>query len=305
MAVVPRCWVTLSLWFVFFSVFAGAQTGSPSEVSSARSLPDIATLMHEVEANQRRSEALLKDYIYREVAVGEQNDGHGGVKKTVSREYDVFWIDGVQVHKMIRKDGKDLSANELKKEDKDIDEQVAKAKEKRVKADAEGRETDSRGEEEVTVSRLLTLGSFTNPRRVTIDGRDTIAVDFTGDPRAKTKGRLEDIIHDLSGTVWIDEQDKQIVRSEGHFAKAYKIGGGLIASVKEGTSFSFEQKKINDEVWLPFRLEAEGAFRALLFVSFNGHVLTTTSDYRKFKTTSTILPGLEKVETPDASSSPR
>ena len=48
--------------------------------------------MRKVEANQRTSEALLKDYLYHQSEIDEQTDGHGGVKKTESREYDIFWI---------------------------------------------------------------------------------------------------------------------------------------------------------------------------------------------------------------------
>jgi len=261
-----------------------------------RPLPDVAALMHEVETHQRQSEAVLKDYLYHEVATEEETDGHGGVKKTETREFDIFWLNGVQVHKMVKKDGKDLTADELKKEDERIDKEVAKAKERRAKADAEGKETDSHGHEEVTVSRLLALGSFSNPRRVNLDGRDTIAVDYVGDPKAKTQNRMEEVIRDLAGTVWIDEQDRTIAKIEGHFLNAFKIGAGMVVNIKQGTNFSFEQRKINGEAWLPARVDGEGAMRAMLFFNFNGRFRLVTSDYRKFKATATILPGMSTVE---------
>lgn len=68
------------------------QSEMQSLESSERPLPDVATLMRKVEANQRTSEALLKDYLYHQSEIDEQTDGHGGVKKTESREYDIFWI---------------------------------------------------------------------------------------------------------------------------------------------------------------------------------------------------------------------
>ncbi|WP_263365059.1 hypothetical protein [Edaphobacter bradus] len=264
--------------------------------SEERPLPDVAALMHAVETNQRTSEAVLKDYLYREVVTEEKDDSHGAAKKTQSNEYDIFWLNGVQVHKLVKKDGKELTAEEQKKQDEEIDKQVAKAKERRSKADAKGEETDSHGNEEVTVSRLLTLGSFSNPRRVTMDGRDTITVDFVGDPKAKTRNRTEELIRDLAGTVWIDEQDRTIARVEGRFEKAFKIGAGMLVNIKQGTTFSFEQKKVNGEAWLPVRWDGEGAVRAMLFFNFNGKVRGVDSDYRKFKATATILPGIGKVE---------
>ena len=222
-------------------------------------------------------------------------DGSGKVKKTSTKEYDSFWIDGVPVDKLIKKDGKELTPDEQRKESERIDKEVAKAREKKEKGDEKGKETSPRGDDMITASRILELGTFSNPRRVTLDGRDTIVVDYAGDPKAKTRNRGEEVIRDLVGTVWIDEQDKVIRKSEGHFLNAFKIGGGLVANIRKDSSFAMEQKKINDEVWLPAKIEGQGAIRILLFANFNGSMRVQMSDYRKFKATSTILPGVSTV----------
>ncbi len=252
--------------------------------------------MRQVEANERTSEALKKNYIFRSVQTEQQSDGHGGTKKTEIKEYDEFWVEGVPVERMTRKEGKELSEADQKKESERIDKEVAKAREKREKADARGKETTPRGDDEITVSRLLELGSFTNPRRVQWNGRDTIVVDFAGNPKAKTRNRGEDVVRDLAGTAWIDEHDKVLVKAQGHFVNAFKIGGGLVVNIQKGTSFGFEQKKINEEVWLPAIMEGQGEARALLLFKFNGSLRAVESDYRKFRATSTILPGVSKIE---------
>jgi len=280
---------------------SGAQGSMQQPEGSAatgaeRALPDVPKLMRDVEVNQKIAEAIEKNYLYRSVQTEEEMDGHGRAKKTETREYDVFWVNGVPVHRMTKKNGKDLSAEEQKKEREKIDKEVAKATAMRAKADAKGKETDPRGNEMVTVSRLLELGSFTNARRVQLNGRDTIAVDFAGDPKAKTRNRMEDVIRDLAGTAWVDETDRMLVKAQGHFLNTFKIGGGLVANIQKGTNFTMEQRKVNDEVWLPAMVEGHGAARVLLFFSFNGSVKAVESDYRKFKATSTVLPGLSTVQ---------
>jgi hypothetical protein len=273
------------------------QAPAETKVDEAeRPLPDIPALMHAVETNQKAAEAVEKDYLYRSVQTHEETDGHGGVKKREMEEYDVFWVEGVPVHRMTKKNGKELSAEEQKKETEHLDKEVAKAKERRAKAAEKGTETDPHGNELITVSRLLELGSFTNARRVQLNGRDTIAVDFSGDPKAKTKNRFEDVIRDLVGTAWVDEQDRMLVKGQGHFLNNFKVGGGMVVNIQKGTSFSMEQRKVNDEVWLPAMVEGQGSARALLFFSFNGRIRAVESDYRKFKATSTILPGMSTVE---------
>lgn len=260
------------------------------DADSTKPLPDIPSLLHDVETNQRKAEAVEKDYIYRSVLTKQQLDSHGNVKKTTTNEADHFWLNGVPVMRILKKDGKPLNPDELAKEDRRIESEAAKARDRRASADSNRRDTGPRGEDEVTVSRLLELGRFTNPRRMQLNGRDTIAVDFAGDPKAKTRNRLEDVIHDLAGTAWIDEEDHVLVRTEGRFTNTFKVGLGLVANIRQGTHFTAQWAKINDEVWLLSHAEGEGAARLLLFWNFDGRATVNDSDYRKFRATSTVLP---------------
>ena len=133
-----------------------------------------------------------------------------------------------------------------------------------------------------------------------LDGRDTIAVDYAGDPKARTRNRAEEVIRDMVGTAWIDEQDHMLVRVEGGFVNSFKVGAGLFVNIRQGTHFTAQWTKINDEVWLPAQIDAEGAARVLLFWNFNGRLHASNSDYRKFRANSTVLP----VAAPDNSAKP-
>jgi hypothetical protein len=276
------------------------QTSAPANASTDKPLPDVVGLMHDVEQNERKSEAIEKDYICHSVETQEQTDSGGRVKKTTVMEYDHYWSESVPVRRLVRKDGKGLSAGELAKEDDRIRKTVEKAREHRAKADAQGKATNARGEELITVSRLLELGRFTNPRRAQLGGRDTIAVDYEGDASAKTRNRAEEVIRDLRGTVWVDEDDRILVRAEGHFVNGFKIGAGLLVSIQKGTHFEMNQKKVNEEVWRPEHIEAHGAARALLFFNFTGSIRADYSDYRKLRTSSVVLPGATKVDDSEA-----
>lgn len=271
-----------------------AQGPSPAPVD--RPLPDITTLVSQVEANERKSEAIRKDYIYNETNKFDQRDSLEAIKKTESLDTEVFWLNGVPVQRTLKKDGKPLTEDETRKENDRIDAIVRKAKERRDRADAKGKESDPRGNDELTLARILELGRFSDPRRELIQGRDTIVVDYIGDPKAKTHNYAEGLFRELSGTVWVDEQDRTMVRLEGHFSRDFKIAGGLGANVKEGTWFKIAFVKINDEVWLPAAMEGDGHVRYLLFFKLDGHFQGRMSNYRKFKATSTILRGIAEVD---------
>ena len=57
---------------------AGTEAAETKPDEVERPLPDIPELMRAVEANQRTSEAVEKDYLYRSVQTQEETDGHGG-----------------------------------------------------------------------------------------------------------------------------------------------------------------------------------------------------------------------------------
>jgi hypothetical protein len=300
----PSLFLLLSLLFVsraqqtlaLSQVAQQPVSKTDSDTNLERPLPDISALMREVETHQKASDEIRKNYLYHAIETRNEEDKNGAVKKSISNEYDVFWVNGVPVQKLVKKNGRELTPEEQKKENERIDKEIAKAREKKDKADDKGSDTDSRGNQMLTASRILELGSFSNPRRVLLEGRDTIVVDFAGNPKAKTRNHFEDVVRDLVGTVWIDEHDKVLVKTEGHFLNPFKIGGGLVVNIRKDSNFGMEQKKVNDEVWLPQRLEGQGAIRFLLVVNFSGSLKVNMSEYRKFKATSTILPGMSTVE---------
>lgn len=296
------CLLLLSLQLAWLTVYAAraqvgavqpAGAGQPivsSNSSELRPLPDIPTLMHEVENHQRLAEAVEKEYTYRTDTRLERLDKHGEIKSVDTRVTSVFFLQGIPVQKTLEHNGKPLSPAEQKKEDESIDREVEHAKARLAKAASTGKPTDASGNDVVTVSRLLELGQFTNPRRVKIAGRDTIAIDFAGDPNAKTHNAAETVLHDMAGTLWIDEQDRALQHLEGRFVNTFKIGGGILADISKGTSFTASNVRINNEVWLPADIEAHGHIRFLVFFNIDGNFSLRTSDYRKFQVTSTILP---------------
>ncbi len=263
--------------------------------TAQRPLPDIATLMKQVEANQKTSEDAQKDYIYKQSIRFEKLDGHGDVKKTSSQVDEVFWLNGVQMSRTLEKDGKPLSADEARKENERIDKESVKIREKRDKAAADGKQTDPRGNVVAPLSRYLELVKLTNPHREAINGRSAIVLDFAGDADAKTNNPTEKFVKELAGTLWIDEDDKVLARLDGHFIDSFKLGGGLFVNVSKGTRFTLLFHKINDEVWLPETIKGNGHIRVFLLFATEGDFALQTSDYRKFKTSSKILPTFTQV----------
>jgi hypothetical protein len=76
---------------------------------------------------------------------------------------------------------------------------------------------------------------------------------------------------------------------QGHFLNNFKVGAGLLADIRKDSNFSGSWSRINGEVWLPVEFTGQGAIRVLLLASFAGRIHLQMSDYRKFRSSSTIV----------------
>ena len=306
-----RYWLAIFLGWALLSLpvdGAAAQTPKVPEASlpastppdSVRSpdapLPDAHALLLDVERNDKRLEALRRDYTYHVHMRQEQLNKDGSAKKTEITDSESLTIDGVRVNRVVARNGIALTPEEQQKENERVDKDVARAKERVSKAASKGEETDDRGDTVLSAGRILELGRFSNERRVMWRGRPTIVLDYAGDPGAKTHSAVEKVVKDLVGTVWIDEADHVLVRGEGHFLNDFKIGGGLLADVHKGSSFDFEATRVEDGAWLPATINGQGSVRVLLLAGLNGRMNLVTSDYKRFRTSARILPGQSKVD---------
>jgi hypothetical protein len=245
-------------------------------------LPDAPTLLREVEKHQRQLDKTRENYTFRSIQTVRQLDKKGGVKKIETEEREVFFVNRHRIQRLVRKNGKDLTPDEAKKEQQRVEKEAQKYSQP-------GQEDKDR--DEITVSRLLEIVSFSNPRRVRLNGRNTVVFDFVGDPHAKTHGRDEEALKKISGTIWIDEADREVSRMSATLQDNYHVGFGLLASVAKGSNLVFDQALVRNEVWLPTAIELHLQAKALLVVGFRAEVQVRFDQYKKFQADAEEQPG--------------
>jgi hypothetical protein len=256
---------------------------APQPRADARPLPDIPTLLRDIVKNQQALEDLRRQYTCHLSEQQDKVDSDGNVKSRETKDYDVFYIGDEQALHLLAKDGKPLTGSEKENEDDKFNKQYDKLKKQQAELAADPKKQAKQQEEdEADLSDFLRAELFANPRRETFRGHDVIAFDVNGNPDYKPKKRIDNIIQKLSGTMWVDEQAREIVRLEARFTDTVKIGGGLVASLAKGSNFVFEQDKINDEVWLPSYAEVHASGR-IVFVRLKQNFIDRFSDYKKFR----------------------
>jgi hypothetical protein len=260
---------------------------SSAAPSTAEPLPDIQTLLARVRARYDALENLRKSYIFTITQVADEFASNGS-KKTHTDQYQAFFVQNTEVQQHIARDGKPLSPEDAKKEQDRVDKLVAKLKARKQKSEKDG--------VTLSASGLLKVATFSNLRREQINGRPTIVFDYKGDPHAHAGDLSQQIMRELAGTLWVDERDSAILRLNGSLQENFHVAGGLFVNIKKGSWFDFTQAPVNSEIWFPQRFTIHVDGRFLLVKGFNGDAHDTFSDYRKLKTTVTILPGSRVVD---------
>lgn len=288
-----------ALLAIVFLIAASVRIASPSARQTetpppaqpradSRPLPDIPALLRDIAKNQQALEDLRQLYTCHLSEEQDKTDSDGNVKSRTIKDYDVFYVGEEAALHLLAKDGKPLAGSEKQDEDDKFNKRYDKLKKKRAELAADPKKQQKKEDEvEAQLSDFLRAQRFTNPRRVDFRGHEVIAFDGSGNPDYKPQNRIESFIQKLAGTMWVDEQARNVVRLEARVAESVKIGGGLVASLSKGSYFVFEQEKINDEVWLPSYVEVHGSGR-IVFVKLKQNFVDRFTDYRKFRSGATL-----------------
>jgi hypothetical protein len=266
----------------FLGAFLALNTSlaGQQERAASRPLPDIKQLFSTVQENQKQIESLVDQYSCAENEEIRVLDKNGRVKKSIVKEYEDFYLGGQLVRRVVKKDGRPLSPAAQKKEDDRIEKRI---REYEKNHSEEGEDAARKKKEQIDISTFLRISNFSHPRWGEYRQHDMIVFDFVPNPDYKPRNKTEDLLHKLAGTIWVDDQARDVARLEAHLSDTFKLAGGLLASIHKGGSLVMEQAKTNDEVWLPSYVEAHFSARLLLVASALGDYTSKFSDYKKFR----------------------
>ncbi len=272
---------------------------------------DIPALLRDLSKNQDETDRRINDYTFTQKVTERELDDKGRLKKEKVAVYEVYpMADYGWVQKLVSENGAPLSPERAAKEERRVAEELEKAereapklKEKRerqraerrakrkAKAEKEGVEDD---DGDVGIATFLRASEFVSPRRERFRDRDVIVFDFRPRPGFKPSNTGESIASKLSGVIWVDPAERQVMRLEGRLVDSFKMGGGLLASVKPGSAFAFEQTRLDDGVWLPRFSQVNASARIMLFAGMSINETHEFSDYKRFSTRS----GEDKLDAP-------
>lgn len=243
---------------------------SPTREEAARPLPDGNELVRSMVDRQRSFEEAIDDYTYDVVTTEIELDGKDRVRKSHVRRHQIHFVKGEPVRKLVEEDGRPLAPDRAEKEEKRALREAEKARRRDRSREEEG---------EVRISEVLARFDFTAVAREAIGDGSAVVVTFRPLPW-KRDIKQDNVFRALEGRLWIDEQERAVVRAELHSNGKIKIAGGLLVSL---SSFELTLDFVPvDRIWLPRCSEAFVAGRVLLLKGLRQRVTEEHSNDRRF-----------------------
>lgn len=250
-------------------------------------LPDLHAFLSEVRDRIHTDDYLLDQYTFNEKQTERELDSDGSVRKVTTSVYEVYPSPepGHTYRKLVERDGKRLTAEELAEEDEKQEAKEARKAAKLYSEDASRRasaESERKLKETRTIEEIFRIFDFQITGREEVDGRSAIVLAF--EPRAgvETSTRGGKILKKFAGRAWVDEEDRQLVRVEAELMDDLSFGLGLLAKLKKGARAVIQRRKVNGEIWLPAEARFVGHGRLFLVRGLHVDALSEYSDYRKF-----------------------
>jgi hypothetical protein len=133
-------------------------------------------------------------------------------------------------------------------------------------------------------SLIVNNAEFGAGRRETLNGRDTMVLEFRVKPGLKLDREVA-YVGKVEGVVWIDVQDRTLARLEG-WQRRDSLGGASVSVPRHvRPHVYFEQIRVADGIWFPRRLWLRDDETTTMFKSIKyAEVGVEYENYRRFRT---------------------
>lgn len=268
-----------------------------SATQAQQATPDPNELVRQSAEIDHRTMELARNYTCRQREVEKHLDSHGQVKSVEVKTWDITVLYGEPYARLVEKNDKPLSSEDEKKEQEKIDKFIARRKNE-SEEEQQKRQAKQKKEREEGRAFLRDVANAYDFRIVgeePVDGRDAWVLEATPRKDFHPTQPHADVLPKLKGKLWIDKQDYNWVKAEAEAIDTISFGL-FLARVHKGSQFSFEQVRLNNEVWLLRRFYLNASARVMLFKNEGLEQEDIFSNYKKFSTATRVLPGVKEVE---------
>ena len=245
----------------FFLVILSAVIGGVVSVGGQeRPLPDEETFFRDARENLARATRLQSRYAYKERRTELHMNPFGrlGTGGTLLYEVTPTGDGTVTLRTLLERDGKPVP-----------------------RSAPERQERRARSQRRSGMDDAVATLRFAIERRERLNGRDTLVVRFEPRPEANPTTREGRIAKVMRGTIWVDEEAREVMRVEAIAVDDLSFGFGVVARLNEGTRVQLTREPVSGGIWLPTSARFMGQGRAMLFRRLTIDQVIEWFDYRE------------------------
>ena len=259
---------------------------------AAQNAPDAREIVRRSIELDQKNEAIARNYTFLERNETRMLDRSGKPKKPPeSRTFDVTLLEGSPYRRLVARDDRPLPPQEERKEQeklrRSIDERSKEAPAERQRRIAEWDHKQQRQRE--PLKELPDAFDFRLAGEEMLNGRDAYVIAATPKPGYKPKLAADAYFPKLKGKLWIDKRDNEWVKAEIETLDTIAFGG-ILVRLASGSRVTFEETRVNDEVWLPKRISVSLSARLMLVAGTRAEIEIAFSNFRKFQADSRLVP---------------
>jgi hypothetical protein len=227
-----------------------------------------------------------KNYTYQERTELRQYDGKGKLSKTDVETSEILILESQPYERLVARNDKPLSEKDAAKEQRKMDKEVEKRRQQ--SASEKAKLNKERLEEKKYLREFTEAFDFKVVGEEAVSGKPAWILSVTPKPGYKPRDSQAKMFTKLRGKVWIDKGEYHWVKAEGEAIDTLSFGFFLFR-VAPGATVSFEQVRVNEEVWLPSHISVRAEARIALLKKMHAEIDITYREYRKFQADSKIV----------------
>jgi hypothetical protein len=223
---------------------------------------DVREIVRRTVAADERNWQAARRYEFTERVDARRLDGEGRVKTRDVNSYEVLLLAGTPYRRLSARDDQPLAASEEKKEAAKLTRSIAERGKESVGQRAlrlaayEGRSDWQRD----GWRELPEAFDFVMTGREARDGQVLYVIEATPRRGYQAQSRTAKVFAHLHGKLWVDAEDYRLVKAEVEVVETIAVGLILVRLIK-GSRATFEQARVNGQVWLPRRVQVSASAR--------------------------------------------
>ena len=229
-----------------------------------------------------------KNYTYQERSEFRQYRRKGTATRVRGETNEILILGGRPYERLTARDDKPLSAREERREQAELDNELAK---RQHESSAErARYQKERVEEREFIREIPDAFTFRLTGQGAVSNHPAWIIEARPKPGYRpVHSRAKDFVK-VRAAIWIEQATYHWVKVDADVLSTISVDFGLLR-IAPGSSMHFEQTRVNDEIWLPSSMLVRFQARLALLKVLRGEYDIRYSDYRKFQSDSKIVEG--------------